>query len=179
MINTPIIKINILFHLPYNFSSITERSCSATFSKKSFFIESININNVFFAISASGASKRLIRMAKIVKKQGGVTVAVTNQAKSPITEICDHVIITATREHIFYDQVSFIRCCQFFLLALFSSKFQLQLVKSLTSDLLAKANHSSLTRSTILCQFSHRHIDHIFLMQKRRLQITWQDIRKM
>ena len=60
--------------------------------------------------------------------------------------------------------INFIRCCQFFLLALFSSKFQLQLVKSLTSDLLAKANHSSLTRSTILCQFSHRHIDHIFLM---------------
>ncbi len=73
------------------------------------FARTLKKGDVFFAISASGASKRLIRMAKIVKKQGGVTVAVTNQAKSPITEICDHVIITATREHIFYDQVSFTR----------------------------------------------------------------------
>ena len=69
------------------------------------FARTLKKGDVFFAISASGASKRLIRMAKIVKKH----VAVTNQAKSPITEICDHVIITATREHIFYDQVSFTR----------------------------------------------------------------------
>lgn len=65
--------------------------------------------DVFFAISASGASKRLIRMAEIVKKRGGVTVVITNQSRAPLTEICDHVIITATREHVFYDQVSFTR----------------------------------------------------------------------
>lgn len=48
-------------------------------------------------------------MAEIVKKRGGVTVVITNQSRAPLTEICDHVIITATREHVFYDQVSFTR----------------------------------------------------------------------
>ena len=73
------------------------------------FARTMRKGDVFFAISASGASKRLIRMAQIVKERGGVTVALTNQARSPLTEICDHVIITATREHVFYDQVSFTR----------------------------------------------------------------------
>lgn len=73
------------------------------------FARTMKEGDVFFAISASGASKRLIRMAEIVKKRGGVTVVITNQSRAPLTEICDHVIITATREHVFYDQVSFTR----------------------------------------------------------------------
>ena len=73
------------------------------------FARTLKKDDVFFAISASGASKRLMRMTKIVKANGGKTVVITNQARSPLTEICDHVIITATREHVFYDQVSFTR----------------------------------------------------------------------
>lgn len=73
------------------------------------FARTLKKDDVFFAFSASGASKHLIRMVEIVKKRGGITIAVTNQARSPLTEICDHVIITATREHVFYDQVSFTR----------------------------------------------------------------------
>ncbi len=73
------------------------------------FARTMKEGDVFFAISASGASKRLIRMAEIVKKRGGVTVVITNQSRAPLTELCDHVIITATREHVFYDQVSFTR----------------------------------------------------------------------
>lgn len=65
------------------------------------FARTMKEGDVFFAISASGASKRLIRMAEIVKKRGGVTVVITNQSRAPLTEICDHVIITATREHVF------------------------------------------------------------------------------
>ena len=48
-------------------------------------------------------------MAEIAKERGAVTIALTNQARSPLTQVCDHVIITATREHVFYDQVSFTR----------------------------------------------------------------------
>ena len=73
------------------------------------FARTMKEGDVFFAISASGASKRLIRMAEIVKKRGGVTIVITNQSRAPLTEICDHVIITATREHVFYDKVSFTR----------------------------------------------------------------------
>lgn len=73
------------------------------------FARTLKEKDVFLAISASGASKRLMRMAKIAKSHKSVTIVITNQARSPLTEICDHVIITATREHIFYDQVSFTR----------------------------------------------------------------------
>ena len=73
------------------------------------FARTLKKGDVFFAICASGASKRLMRMTKIVKANGGITIVITNQARSPLTEICDHVIITATREHVFYDQVSFTR----------------------------------------------------------------------
>ena len=48
-------------------------------------------------------------MVEIAKENKAVTVAVTNQAKSPLAEACDYVLLTATREHIFHDQVSFTR----------------------------------------------------------------------
>ena len=65
--------------------------------------------DMLFAISASGASKRLLNMVEIAKENQAVTVAITNQAKSPLAEACDYVLLTATREHIFHDQVSFTR----------------------------------------------------------------------
>ena len=46
---------------------------------------------------------------EIVKDNGVTTIAITNQSKSPLAELCDHVLLTATREHIFHDQVSFTR----------------------------------------------------------------------
>ena len=48
-------------------------------------------------------------MVEIVKDNGVTTIAITNQSKSPLAELCDHVLLTATREHIFHDQVSFTR----------------------------------------------------------------------
>ena len=47
--------------------------------------------------------------SEIVKDNGVTTIAITNQSKSPLAELCDHVLLTATREHIFHDQVSFTR----------------------------------------------------------------------
>ena len=45
----------------------------------------------------------------MARMNGAKTVAITNQAKSPLAEACDYVLLTATREHIFHDQVSFTR----------------------------------------------------------------------
>ena len=73
------------------------------------FARTLKEKDVLIAISASGASRRLIRMAELAKDRGAITIALTNQACSPLTQVCDHVIITATREHVFYDQVSFTR----------------------------------------------------------------------
>lgn len=94
----------------YKFNQLGLRAVSSTiWETQEAFARTLQKGDVFFAISASGASKRLLKMAKIVKENEVVSVAVTNQAKSPLAEACDYVLLTATREHIFHDQVSFTR----------------------------------------------------------------------
>lgn len=82
---------------------------STIWESQEAFSRTLRKGDVFFAISASGASKRLVKMVEIVKDNGVTTIAITNQSKSPLAELCDHVLLTATREHIFHDQVSFTR----------------------------------------------------------------------
>lgn len=65
--------------------------------------------DVMIAISASGASRHLLNMANIAKENGVEVVAITNQAKSPLAEASHYTIVTATREQVFHDQVSFTR----------------------------------------------------------------------
>lgn len=94
----------------YKFNQLGLHAVTSTiWETQEAFARTLKKGDVFFAISASGASRRLIRMAEIVKKRGGITIALTNQVRSPLTQVCDHVLITATREHVFYDQVSFTR----------------------------------------------------------------------
>lgn len=65
--------------------------------------------DVMIAVSASGASRHLLNMANIAKENGVKVVAITNQSKSPLAEASDYTLVTATREQIFHDQVSFTR----------------------------------------------------------------------
>ena len=65
--------------------------------------------DVMIAVSASGASRHLLNMANIAKENGVKVVAITNQAKSPLAEASDYTLVTATREQVFRDQVSFTR----------------------------------------------------------------------
>ena len=65
--------------------------------------------DVMIAVSASGASRHLLNMANIAKENGVKVVAITNQAKSPLAEASDYTLVTATREQVFHDQVSFPR----------------------------------------------------------------------
>lgn len=65
--------------------------------------------DVMIAVSASGASRHLLNMANISKENGVKVVAITNQAKSPLAEASDYTLVTATREQVFHDQVSFTR----------------------------------------------------------------------
>lgn len=65
--------------------------------------------DVMIAVSASGASRHLLNMANIAKENGVKVVAITNQSKSPLAEASDYTIVTATREQVFHDQVSFTR----------------------------------------------------------------------
>ena len=65
--------------------------------------------DVVIAVSNSGASKRLIDVAKIAKEKGAVTMAITNSEKSPLAKICNYHIKTATREKLFLDEYYFSR----------------------------------------------------------------------
>ena len=94
----------------YKFNQLGLKAVSSTiWESQEAFSRTLRKGDVFFAISASGASKRLVKMVEIVKDNGVTTIAITNQSKSPLAELCDHVLLTATREHIFHDQVSFTR----------------------------------------------------------------------
>lgn len=94
----------------YKFNQIGLRAVSSTiWESQEAFARTLGEGDIFFAISASGASKRLLKMAEIVRENGAVSIAITNQSKSPLAEVCDYVLLTATREHIFHDQVSFTR----------------------------------------------------------------------
>lgn len=94
----------------YKFSQLGLRAvCSMIWEGQEAFARTLKENDVMFAISASGASKRLLNMAKIAKENKATVIVITNQAKSPLAELCDYVLLTATREHIFHHQVSFTR----------------------------------------------------------------------
>ena len=94
----------------YKFNQLGLKAVSSTiWESQEAFSRLLREKDIMFAISASGASKHLLNMVEIAKENKAVTVAVTNQAKSPLAEACDYVLLTATREHIFHDQVSFTR----------------------------------------------------------------------
>ena len=94
----------------YKFNQLGIKAVSSTiWESQEAFSRILKEKDMLFAISASGASKRLLNMVEIAKENQAVTVAITNQAKSPLAEACEYVLLTATREHIFHDQVSFTR----------------------------------------------------------------------
>ena len=95
-------SIPIAMDASYKFNQVGIRSVASN----SF---TLNKGDVLIGISASGASRRLVGMARIAQKRGALVVTITNQPESPLAENSDIVLTTASRERVFYDQVSFTR----------------------------------------------------------------------
>lgn len=94
----------------YKFNQLGLQAISSTvWESQAAFARTLKQGDVLFAISASGASRRLLDIVNIAKQNGAITIAVTNQHKSPLAEACDHILLTATRENVFHNQVSFTR----------------------------------------------------------------------
>ena len=55
--------------------------------------------DVVLIISNSGSSKRLETLALGAKENGSTLVLITNNRESPLAQICDYKIITATRKN--------------------------------------------------------------------------------
>jgi len=64
---------------------------------------------VVLIISNSGSSKRLETLALGAKENGSTLVLITNNRESPLAQICDYKIITATREKLLTEEFWFSR----------------------------------------------------------------------
>lgn len=73
------------------------------------FSHTLQEGDVVIAISASGASKYLVELAKVAVAKGAKVIAITNNAKSPLGKESHYHITTATRESLFIEKVSFTR----------------------------------------------------------------------
>ncbi|HBN57469.1 MAG TPA: RpiR family transcriptional regulator [Lachnospiraceae bacterium] len=94
----------------YKFNQLGLRAVSSTiWETQEATARNLKKGDVLFAISASGASRRLFKMVEIAGENQVLTIAITNQVKSPIAEKCDYVIRTSTREPLFHEQISFTR----------------------------------------------------------------------
>lgn len=66
-------------------------------------------DDVVMIISNSGTSKRLQSMAEGAKENGSTVIAITNNPESPLAQISDYRIITATREKLLTEEFWFSR----------------------------------------------------------------------
>ena len=69
----------------------------------------LNKEDVVIIISNSGASKRVLDVAKAAIERGANTIGITNSDNSPLAKICNYHIKTATREKLFLDEYFFSR----------------------------------------------------------------------
>lgn len=69
----------------------------------------LNKEDVVIIISNSGASKRVLDVAKVAVERGTVTIGITNSDTSPLAKICNYHIKTSTREKLFLDEYYFSR----------------------------------------------------------------------
>ena len=103
-------SIPIAMDASYKFNQVGIRSvASNVWEAQQAFSFTLNKGDVLIGISASGASRRLVGMARIAQKSGALVVTITSQPESPLAENSDIVLTTASRERVFYDQVSFTR----------------------------------------------------------------------
>lgn len=65
--------------------------------------------DVIMAISNSGVSRRLIRMLEGARENGVTIIAVTNSPASPVAQLADYHITTATREKLLREDFLFSR----------------------------------------------------------------------
>lgn len=70
---------------------------------------SLGRDDVMIAISNSGESRQVVKMVREAKKNGVITVGITNNPNSSVGSIADYHIQTATREKLFLNEICFSR----------------------------------------------------------------------
>jgi DNA-binding MurR/RpiR family transcriptional regulator len=94
----------------YKFNQIGIAAVSSTIWETQLaFSHTLQEGDVVIAISASGASKYLVELAKVASEKGAKVIAITNNSNSPLGKESHYHITTATRESLFIEKVSFTR----------------------------------------------------------------------
>lgn len=99
-----------------------------------------NSKDVIVIISNSGASKQLVNLAQIAKKQNATVIGITNSENSPIAKLSDYHITTATRERLFVEEYCFSRISAMTVIEI----FYLMLVSSSEESKLSIRKHEEL-----------------------------------
>jgi Transcriptional regulators len=94
----------------YKFSQIgITATTSSIWETQLAFAYTLTDRDVAILISNSGASKRLLDVAKGANTNGAITIGITNSAASPLARLCRYHITTATREKLFLENYYFSR----------------------------------------------------------------------
>lgn len=83
----------------YRFAAIGLRAHAATdLHVQHLLARQLEPGDVCVAISHTGSTRETLEIATAAKGSGATTVAVTSFARSPLSELVDHVIVAGTRE---------------------------------------------------------------------------------
>lgn len=94
----------------YKFSQIgLTAMTSAIWETQLAYSYTLTRQDVIILISNSGASKRLLDIAKAAGTNSVTTIGITNSAISPLAKLCNYHITTATREKLFLENYCFSR----------------------------------------------------------------------
>lgn len=94
----------------YKFNQIGISSFTSTiWESQMSFSKSLTRDDVLIAISDSGESKKLLRIAEIAKSSGAKIISIIGKKNSSLEKYSDYMIQTFSREVIFHDWISFTR----------------------------------------------------------------------
>lgn len=83
----------------FKFSQLGLRCATSEISETSIGLSlTLRPGDVLLAISNSGKSRRLNRMANAARKQGATVIVITGDASSPLAKLADHVFLTVNHE---------------------------------------------------------------------------------
>lgn len=71
--------------------------CMADYHMQRYRATTLTPNDVAFVISFSGATRELLRVARLAKECGATLIGLTNYLESPLAEMADHVMVTGIR----------------------------------------------------------------------------------
>lgn len=94
----------------FKFNEIGIKAVSGTIWETQLaFSLSLSRDDVMIAISNSGESRKVTKMVQEAKKNGVITIGITNNPNSTVGSSVDYHIQTATREKLFLNEICFSR----------------------------------------------------------------------